>query len=345
MFGENSLRSLFDFGDAGVQFFFVLSGFIIYYIHRVDVGRPSRVSTFFKKRVIRIYPVYILVTLLLTPFWAFIPEFGAWYHKEFSAFVYSILLMPQSHVPNLGVGWTLTHEMLFYLLFSLIIISRKWGGFILVNWFASIIAINLIVRKDLGFPLSYFFSVNNLLFGLGILASIMVLRRRSGTDRGWLLVITGVLAFMVTGVGHNILNDQGLINSANSQLFILFFGLASFLVVLQSGSQSVERVLSKRKWLNVIGAASFSIYLIHQPVISLFRKLLELVGLHGYLGESLVFIAAMIISVSAGVVMYYLVERPMLRFFTRRYVRKPAAKVVPAVAVAIAADLQRRDVA
>ncbi len=86
VFGDSWWRSLFDLGDAGVQFFFVLSGFIIYHVHRHDIGRPERTRRYLLKRIIRIYPIYILVTLVLTPFWAFIPEFGAAYHKELSSF-------------------------------------------------------------------------------------------------------------------------------------------------------------------------------------------------------------------------------------------------------------------
>ena len=55
---ESYLTWLFEFGHAGVEFFFVLSGFIIYRIHRVDFSTPSRVYPYFLNR--RPIPILIL---------------------------------------------------------------------------------------------------------------------------------------------------------------------------------------------------------------------------------------------------------------------------------------------
>ena len=333
MFGQNPLRSLFDLGDAGVQFFFVLSGFIIYYVHRGDIGRPARAREFLLKRIIRVYPIYVLVTLVLTPFWAFVPGFGNWYHKELSSFIYSILLLPQPHVPNLGVAWTLTHEMLFYLLFTVVVLNLGIGRALFLGWFAVIAVAALLLPSEPAFPFSYLLSVNNLLFGMGILAAVIVTRRDDDRRGGLHLVALGAAAFMIVGVAGNLLVEAGAASDRFFRAKIILLGLASFLVVLQSGSESVEAVFRRRRLLNAIGAGSFSIYLIHQPVISLFRKAVELVGWQDALGEHLFFVLAMVVSVSAGMVMYYLLERPMLRYLSRRYIHSrrsaPSAAAVP----------------
>ena len=118
---ENYLTWLFEFGHAGVEFFFVLSGFIIYRIHRIDFSNPNRFYPYFLKRIIRIYPIYILLTLLLLPFWLIFDSSGEQYHREIVPLIKSLFLIPQSHFPHIGVAWTLTHEMLFYIVFSLFI--------------------------------------------------------------------------------------------------------------------------------------------------------------------------------------------------------------------------------
>src|SRR4051812_16613211 len=67
---------LFQFGSAGVQFFFVLSGFIMLWVHAADIGRPAAAGKYFHKRFIRIYPIYWVATLILLPFWIEVPAFG-----------------------------------------------------------------------------------------------------------------------------------------------------------------------------------------------------------------------------------------------------------------------------
>ena len=48
----------FRFGHAGFHLFFVLSGFLMYYIHSEDLGRPRGLLPFAYKRFSRIYPSY-----------------------------------------------------------------------------------------------------------------------------------------------------------------------------------------------------------------------------------------------------------------------------------------------
>lgn len=50
------LANWFTFGHSGVDFFFVLSGFIIWFIHSEDIGKPNRFKNFALKRLARIYP-------------------------------------------------------------------------------------------------------------------------------------------------------------------------------------------------------------------------------------------------------------------------------------------------
>ena len=58
-FNEPIFAQLLRFGSAGVEFFFVLSGFIIYFIHHRDIGNPMALGRFFRRRIERIYPSYL----------------------------------------------------------------------------------------------------------------------------------------------------------------------------------------------------------------------------------------------------------------------------------------------
>jgi exopolysaccharide production protein ExoZ len=60
-FGIEAFAIPFKFGSAGVEFFFVLSGFIIFAAHRNDISKPRRLTNYISKRVIRIYPTYWII--------------------------------------------------------------------------------------------------------------------------------------------------------------------------------------------------------------------------------------------------------------------------------------------
>jgi peptidoglycan/LPS O-acetylase OafA/YrhL len=50
------LERVFSFGDAGVSFFFVLSGFIVTWVHLRDFNQPGRLGNYLFTRAARIYP-------------------------------------------------------------------------------------------------------------------------------------------------------------------------------------------------------------------------------------------------------------------------------------------------
>ena len=131
--GHIALGGFFNFGNAGVDFFFVLSGFIIFFVHEKDIGRPESLLAYAWSRVTRIYPIYWLVTALVLVEIALRPG-----PKDVDPgyLISSLLLLPQPQEPVLGVGWTLVHEMLFYLVFAVAVLSRRFGLWIALAWLA-----------------------------------------------------------------------------------------------------------------------------------------------------------------------------------------------------------------
>src|SRR5216683_3883717 len=66
-FAPHLFRYLFSWGFAGVDFFFVLSGFILLYVHYGQIGRPEKLRSYFIRRFSRIYPSYWAVMVFLIP--------------------------------------------------------------------------------------------------------------------------------------------------------------------------------------------------------------------------------------------------------------------------------------
>ncbi|HEU5135045.1 MAG TPA: acyltransferase [Steroidobacteraceae bacterium] len=312
-FGEQPLLDVFIFGSSGVQFFFALSGFIIYYIHRADIDQPAALPNYALKRLIRIYPIYILVTLAFAPLWLFVPSIGEPFHKDVGALLLSLLLVPQSHFPHLGVAWTLTHEMLFYFVFATLIIRRSLGLALLAVWAAAIVVANLLADGELTLPLRYFVSTNNLLFMLGMFAARLAIARR------WqhvALFVLGNILFLAVGAWTNTVGMQP--DPFEYNLMVAGFGVASFLILLQAEAPALQRFFANRRLLLLLGDASYSIYLIHYPLVSATCKVLKYLGLGA--GNTLIaFVVAAAFSAAAGVALHLIVEKPMLRWLGRRY--------------------------
>jgi exopolysaccharide production protein ExoZ len=124
-FGKSFISDIFSTGGVGVDFFFVLSGFILLFVHIKDIGKKEKSKSFFVKRFIRVYPIYWVVTLLCLPFFFLSVSDSKSFDGDYLYIIKSFLLFPQEKLPLLSVGWTLTHEIYFYLLLGICIYFWK----------------------------------------------------------------------------------------------------------------------------------------------------------------------------------------------------------------------------
>ena len=119
-------------GYIGVNFFFVLSGFILVYTYSGTALSPRR---FWQARFARIYPAYALSLLLSAPFFFFAVHsldlpFYAWSKQHLSAACVLTVTLLQSWVPQAAltwnsVCWSLSVEAFFYLVFPLLLLWSK----------------------------------------------------------------------------------------------------------------------------------------------------------------------------------------------------------------------------
>ncbi len=311
-FGGHDLLYMFNIGEAGVQFFFVLSGFIIFYIHKKDLGVTANVYCYLSKRMLRIYPIYIIITLLFTPFWLLIPDFGNAYHKEIIPLIKSLLLIPQNNNPHLGVAWTLIHEVLFYLLFAIAIINKKIGKRVLTLWFFLVLVFNF-SNIPLVFPFNFLFSINNLLFGMGIATAMLLVRYQQIPSNKAIFILSNII-FFIAALGATTFQEQG--THTTDILFIILIGITAATIILQAKNVYLETFFGKRTGLLLLGEASYSIYLIHFPVLSAVSKFLQSITGNA-LHPLIAFIVMIIIAVACGVLFYLLIEKPIIHFLNQ----------------------------
>ncbi|MDB5626892.1 MAG: acyltransferase 3 family protein [Tardiphaga sp.] len=299
---------LLSFGNAGVQFFFVLSGFIIFLIHGKDLGSPSRLWSFANKRLIRVYPVYwivlgaFVVTLYLEPF------LGTADERRIGNFIASVLLIPAPVEPILSVAWTLTHEVMFYVVFGLAIAHARSGVWLFAIWQIACLGNTMFGTSD--FPYGVMFSANNLLFSFGMLAAFVFRTQRCPAPA--LLAAGGAAAFIATGL-HQVTASRPMPPEA----YVLAYGLASAVAILGACVYEQRHGLRVPRLCDAIGDASYSIYLIHLPLLSVFAKLLFASGLAAMAPEWLSLTGLLCMVVVTGVVFSRLVEMPLIALLGR----------------------------
>lgn len=299
LIGDNPFVSFFGFGgQAGVQFFFVLSGFLMWHLHRDSVGERA-LRTYVKKRAIRIYPLYALITLAFVPIWWFTSA-GEPYHKELGALLKSLLFIPQDHQPHIEVGWTLIHEVMFYCVFGVVVINRAAGFWLLGIWFAAVAIANGITGFQFARIPAYLFSMNNLLFGVGIIAAM------AKPAKGLSSFIAANLAFVATAIAFNHTSATPSTQAA----FVVAFGAAAFLIIIHARSPRVQQLFKGHPVLQLLGDASYAIYLTHIAGISVAFKLMALLSLA--LPPTVALLAASTFAVLVGIAVHVAVELPML---------------------------------
>lgn len=125
------IPAIVDAGRAGVDIFFVISGFIMVYISQDNFGRPGAPADFLIRRIIRVLPVYWLYTFLIASILFVAPHlFSQGKSFDLNHLMASLLFIPWENSigdikPVLNVGWTLNFEMYFYCLFAITLLLGK----------------------------------------------------------------------------------------------------------------------------------------------------------------------------------------------------------------------------
>ncbi|MBF0257632.1 MAG: acyltransferase [Desulfamplus sp.] len=316
-FKISPLGGLFMFGFSGVHLFFVLSGFIIFMVHFKDIDKPRRYFRYLKKRFIRIYPIY-WITLAMISSWLLVN------HLITIENVYQniALLMPPPSFIN-PVCWTLSFEVFFYIIFSFLILNRILGTIILLCWMVGVILTNFF-GVEIYFIIHYAFHKYTVLFMIGGAVSYiaMYLKKLAPYMRnklGYSSFICGIIIFSLTAFYCS------LYKIINWDLWIitLGFGLAGGMLMLSSLSDNIERFFGSQKSLAYFGNASYSIYLLHYPFLTVVIPFLKIYfPINGQISITIFFLSASVLTVLAGWLLYWNVERPVLKLMRNHILAK-----------------------
>lgn len=295
------IESIFGIGALGVDFFFVLSGFIIMYAHFNDHHTVFALKHYIFKRLARIYPAYLPVGIAMIVLYANIPELSASQDRHYSL-LSSFLLIPADGPPAVSVAWTLVHELMFYSVFLLFFISKRWllGG--LFAWCIVIFFCNALFTP-IGW-VRYPLSLMNIEFVLGVCAAWVVYSYNL-VIKGYLFVSVGIV---IAGAALVLITPENIMYLR----LVLAVGLALIIIGFAVREQKVS--IAWPGLLMMLGNASYSIYLIHNPLLSITQRLAGRLNMVW----PFAMLFGIVLGLLAGWVYYLIVEQPALDFFRRR---------------------------
>lgn len=294
-------------GVSGVDIFFVISGFIMVYVTDGKRDGLLKAVDFLYRRAVRIYPIYWVYTSLVLVLYLAAPAMVN--SGEPADVLASYALWPTDNPFLVAVGWTLSHEMYFYLCFFLFFfISDRHLSLALIAWGVLVSTAgaaydgNSAVLKVVLSPLTIEFIAGALLaltilrvkpsmsisvaasglvlgFGALILAGAWYLEATGGTPKGWWrVVIFGVPATLIV----------------------------FFMCMAEKAGLKVPRLLV------VLGDASYSTYLSHVLVLSALGHIWFKLQAHVSLGSPLVLPLMVVACLVYGYISYRLIEKPII---------------------------------
>lgn len=308
------LANLLDhWGRIGVDIFFVISGFVMV----VTAGdRPRGIDAackFMLDRIIRIAPVYWVLTGLMTLALAAAPSVFNTAHFDWVITLASCLFIPTLDraagitYPILYVGWTLSYEMLFYLVFAAMLLLRREvriPGLIFI--FGATATAGFAMQQQ-GF-LAFLTDPITTEFVFGCIAG-RIYQHAPPVSRRAVLVVLALGGALATA---SIREDIDL------HWRVLAWGLPAALIVV--GTALIERSGGTRwpKMLRLLGDSSYSLYLTHIFVLPLIGRVLTKLDSARIVYGDMIWIGAISIAVLFGYIFYLKFEAPMTRYLRRK---------------------------
>ena len=290
-FSTNAAPRLATWGQYGVDFFFVLSGFIIVYTHQADPKGLAAARRYLWKRVLRIYlpywPLAFVYMLLLLRYQA-----GPMSERPWSVWA-TLTLLPMEKGSTLTVAWTLSYEIMFYALFLLNYISTRAFLAAAGVWIVFLLFVVAgVAPQTQGLSLVPVLTNPIVLeFFCGVAAAYAVRRVPDSWRLGLFAAGVALLALaIVTWTGQRV---------------VLAPPLA--LIVLAGAKTRIDGRSRFMRAAILVGAASYAIYLAHSPVVSIVARVLEPLHMRWA-----VFAICFVLGSAAGVVYHVWFERPLM---------------------------------
>jgi peptidoglycan/LPS O-acetylase OafA/YrhL len=313
------LRKAEVYGYGGVEFFFLLSGFVLTWAW---LNRRPTVGAFWWRRIAKLYPITLALMVfayLALPQYELIPGTRG---KVLE------LTMLQAWWPNQrvyfggnGVSWSLSCEIFFYLLFPFVLAGLKRlnarGFWIVTTMTLAVLAISPLVAIEAGVaqPTRYwlFFVFPPYQFGFFLIGMLLAraiahglrLPKPSllfGAALAWLGLLVGV------GAIYSLHHANGL-----PRPLVLLAALPAFVSLLGAAASKDlghRKSLLTSRWLTYLGVVSFELYLVHKPLFLLAEPWGVWSNKGGLEGVG-VFVVFLVVAMGVAVLLHHFLQAPL----------------------------------
>jgi peptidoglycan/LPS O-acetylase OafA/YrhL len=307
---QTVLPNWLQFGMFGVDLFFVISGFVMVTVTRGEFQNTKNALLFLYHRTSRIYPLYWVYTTLALIVFLIRP---AWVNSSQGNQVNllaSYLLLPDRLLPLVQVGWTLIHEMYFYIVFFTIMVflPEKLLTVAMAAWGLVIV----LFGSAAGNPYyNLVFNPLTLEFIAGCLLAVHYHNGKEFKANGKWLVAIACVGMIAAILGYVYFEGQTA-NAPYGWWRLLYYGIpATIIVFCITHAERNGTIL--HNFLIQSGNASYSIYLSHLFTINVVGRVWSIVAVDGVFDNIIALLIAFILVLIAGFISYWYIETPLLK--------------------------------
>ena len=302
------LSFFFNYGNKGVDFFFIISGYVFAYVYLVE-NKKTSLKDFFINRFARLYPLHFLTLIIIAILQIYsyknfnnyiIHFFNDIYHFTLNIFFISAWGFEKGLSFN-GPIWSVSIEIIIYILFFFLILKtskyRYLKSLLLIFIF---IIIQKILENNIFKYLNMHIINCGILFFVGVFIHFLVKKMKNNN-----LIILGITLFILSLIGN----------------FKIYLFLPSILIMFLYFEVFLGKKL--RKLFSFLGNLTYSTYLWHLPVQIFLIIYMETFRLnYSLIDTKLFFILYISIVILLSVISYHLFENKMRKIIRKKFYNK-----------------------
>lgn len=299
-------------GAVGVNVFFILSGFILFYNYH---DKKVNFVEFILKRLAKIYPVYLAGFVICF----FVVWFMHIKEENFFEVMMMNLLLVQSYLPKFsmqwygGGSWSISTEFFFYLCFPLLLYfilklsKTQVFIFLVFSFFCTFFTGILFNLQMIEAKLSYTFPPSRIWeFIIGMLTAALVIKHKVTINNLLILVVLLFSIFYFFYIGHELLGYV-------IQNIIVVPLMITILISVATRKKHILSFLGTR-FFEYLGKISYSFYIIQIPIMILLEKNIGFKIYNTFITFGIIFFANLL----GAMILYHFIESPFHQYLNKK---------------------------